>query len=191
MSSETPRNKPHSSLEIQNVVASSAIGQEVDLRSVAADLPTAEFDAGQFPGLIFRPEETQATSLVFRSGKMTCTGATTVEGVHEAIHATVEALGELGLEVNSPDVTVQNIVSDADLGESLHLEAIAIGLGLENVEYEPEQFPGLVYRLPEANPVVLLFGSGKLVITGAKTPNEAEAALNQISERLGDLGLVE
>ncbi|RJT07507.1 TATA-box-binding protein [Halococcus sp. IIIV-5B] len=190
MSSETPRNKPYSSLEIQNVVASSAISQEVDLRSVAADLPSAEFDAGQFPGLIFRPEGTQATSLIFRSGKMTCTGAATVEGVHEAIHATVEALEELGLEADSPDVTVQNIVSDADLGESLHLEAITIGLGLENVEYEPEQFPGLIYRLPESNPVVLLFGSGKLVITGARTLDEAEKALSQISERLSDLGLV-
>jgi len=87
-------------------------------------------------------------------------------------------------------VTVQNIVSSADLGESLNLNAIAIGLGLETIEYEPEQFPGLVYRLAEPDVVILLFGSGKLVITGAKIHEEAEAALEEVIRRLNDLALL-
>ncbi|MFB6160878.1 MAG: TATA-box-binding protein, partial [Haloferacaceae archaeon] len=71
------------------------------------------------------------------------------------------------------------------------LNAIAIGLGLENIEYEPEQFPGLVYRLEEPDVVALLFGSGKLVITGGKRPEDAAEAVDVIVSRLDELGLLD
>jgi transcription initiation factor TFIID TATA-box-binding protein len=86
---------------------------------------------------------------------------------------------------------VQNIVTSADLGRNLNLNAIAIGLGLENIEYEPEQFPGLVYRLDDPDVVALLFGSGKLVITGGKKPEDAEEAVDKIVSRLEELGLLD
>ena len=137
-------------LKIQNVVASSAIGQEIDLEALATDLEGVDFDPEQFPGLIYRIEEPHATALIFRSGKLVCTGADSVDGVHKAFTSTFETLRSLGLSVDDePTITVQNIVVSGDLGESLNLNAIAIGLGLESVEYEPEQFPGLVYRLEE------------------------------------------
>ncbi|WP_273837084.1 TATA-box-binding protein [Halococcus sp. PRR34] len=180
---------PVTTLETQNVVASSGIGQEIDLESVAMDLTGADFDPGQFPGLIYRPADATATCLLFRSGKITCTGAGSIEEAHETVHVAVDALAELGIDVGTPEVTVQNIVSGADLGERLNLNAIAIGLGLESVEYEPEQFPGLVYRLDDPDVVALLFGSGKMVITGAKIHDNAEAALEEIIRRLNDLGL--
>lgn len=85
---------------------------------------------------------------------------------------------------------VQNIVSSASLKQSLNLNAIAIGLGLEQIEYEPEQFPGLVYRLDDPDVVVLLFGSGKLVITGAQDADDAQHALAHVEDRLTDLGLL-
>jgi len=84
----------------------------------------------------------------------------------------------------------QNIVSSADLGHDLNLNALAIGLGLEDVEYEPEQFPGLVYRMDDPEVVLLLFGSGKIVITGGKFAEDATAAVENIVERLDDLGLL-
>ena len=190
MSVEDTVDDPQATLEIQNVVASTGISQEIDLRSVAMDLRGADFDPDQFPGLIYRPEDAAATCLIFRSGKMTCTGAGSIEEIHETIHAAVDALQDLGIQAESPDVTVQNIVSGADLGEPLNLNAIAIGLGLEDVEYEPEQFPGLVYRLNEPDVVALLFGSGKMVITGAKVRDEAEEALEEVIGRLKDLSLL-
>ncbi|EMA54773.1 TATA-box-binding protein [Halococcus salifodinae] len=190
MTREDTVDDPVATLETQNVVASSGIGQEIDLESVAMDLTGADFDPGQFPGLIYRPDDAKATCLIFRSGAITCTGAQSIEEVQETVHTAVGALVELGIDVEAPDVTVQNIVSGADLGETLNLNAIAIGLGLESVEYEPEQFPGLVYRLDDPDVVALLFGSGKMVITGAKIHDEAEAALEEIIRRLNDLGLV-
>ena len=190
MSLEDTVDDPVPTLEIQNVVASSGIGQEIDLESVAIDLRGADFDPEEFPGVIYRPDDATATCLIFRSGKITCTGAGSIEEVQATVHAAVDALAELGIDVEAPEVTVQNIVSSADLRERLNLNAIAIGLGLESVEYEPEQFPGLVYRLDEPDVVALLFGSGKMVITGAKMHDEAEAALEEIIRRLNELGLL-
>lgn len=190
MSAENTVDNPRATLALQNVVASATLGVEIDLESVALDLNGADFDHEQFPGLIYRPEATEATCLVFRSGKLTCTGGRSVREVHETIQATMDAFRELGIEVTEVDVTVQNIVLDADLGEALNLEAIAIGLGLEDVEYEPEQFPGLIYRLDDPDVVVLLFGTGKLVITGTKTRDDAEEALEAIIDRLSELALL-
>ncbi len=88
-------------------------------------------------------------------------------------------------------MTIQNIVTSSDLGARLNLTAIAIGLELEAVEYELEQFPGLVYRLDEPDVVVLLFGSGKLVITGGEQPSDAQAAIETVQTQLVELDLLE
>ena len=109
-----------------------------------------------------------------------------------ALEYVFDELRELGVDVaTSPDIEIQNIVSSGDLDHTLNLNAIAIGLGLEHIEYEPEQFPGLVYRLDDPDVVALLFGSGKLVITGGKQLDDAEQALTVIENRLTDLGLLE
>ena len=184
-------NDPKETLEIQNVVASTAVGQELDLQSLAMDLERADFDREQFPGVVYRVQDPHAAALIFRSGKIVCTGAESVPDVHEAIEIVFETLSNLGIEVaESADTEVQNIVSSGDLGETLNLNAIAIGLGLEDVEYEPEQFPGLVYRLDEPDVVALLFGSGKTVITGGKEPEDAEAATGVLISKLTDLNLL-
>ena len=190
MSTENTISDPHATLEVQNVVVSSTLNQEIDLKSVALDLTGADFDPEQFPGVIYRPESAEATCLIFRSGKITCTGAGSIEEARETVQATVETVRGLGIDVEKPSVTVQNIVSDADLGEELNLEAIAIGLGLEDVEYEPEQFPGLIYRLDDPDTVVLLFGTGKTVITGAETRDDAEDALEEVANSLSGLSLL-
>ena len=79
---------------------------------------------------------------------------------------------------------MQNIVASSDLGQKINLNVIAITLGLERVEYWPEQFPGLVYRLDEPKVVLLLFGSGKLVCAGARIPQEIEKAVDKITKEL-------
>lgn len=192
MSGEEPVGDPTETLEIQNVVASTGIGQELDLQAVASDLAGVDYNPEQFPGIVYRSaNHPRATALIFRSGKIVCTGATSVEGVHEAVHATFDALGDIGVPVEeSPEITVQNIVTSGDFGERLNLPAIAIDLGLATIEYEPEQFPGLVYRLDEPDVVVLLFGSWKMVITGGTVPEDGEAAVETICSRLTDLTLL-
>lgn len=180
------------SISIENVVASTGIDQELDLETLAEDLAGTEFNPENFPGLVYRLQEPKAATLIFRSGKIVCTGADSTENATDALEQVFDELRGLGITVHSdPEIVIQNIVSSADLGTVLNLNAIAIGLGLEHIEYEPEQFPGLVYRLDDPDVVALLFGSGKLVITGGKQPDDAAEALEVIETRLSDLGLLD
>ena len=182
---------PKDTISMENVVASTGIEQELDLESVAMDLEGADYDPEQFPGLVYRTTDPKAAALIFRSGKIVCTGANSIEDVHGSLDIVFDELRALRIPIDDdPDITVQNIVTSADLGESLNLNAIAIGLGLEHIEYEPEQFPGLVYRIDDPDVVALLFGSGKLVITGGTDPDDAREAVDVIVEELDGLGLL-
>ena len=88
------------------------------------------------------------------------------------------------------DIVIQNIVATSDLGGELNLSEVAVALGLENVEYEPEQFPGLVYRLAEPKVALLLFGSGKVVCAGARNMDDISIAVEKVSKELISLGFL-
>lgn len=178
-------------IKIENVVASTQIGENIDLNKISREVSDAEYKPKQFPGLVLRTKEPKAAALIFRSGKVVCTGSKSVQDANRAVRQVVKVIDGLDIPVYlEPDVKVQNIVASADLGVDLNLNAIAIGLGLENIEYEPEQFPGLVYRLNKPRVVVLIFGSGKMVVTGGKDPEDANKAVDRIAEELAALGLM-
>ena len=178
-------------INVENVVASAEIGQELDLEQLNDDLIGSQYDADNFPGLVYRMQKPKSAALIFRSGNIVCTGAKGVDKVETAIEQVFSELDGLGIPVETPDPAIQNIVSGADLDSQLNLNAAAIGLGLERVEYEPEQFPGLVYRPTDISVVILLFGSGKAVITGAKTIDSAREGLEAVMDDLDGLGLLE
>jgi transcription initiation factor TFIID TATA-box-binding protein len=178
-------------IKIENVVATTSIGKELDLQSIAGALKGAQYDTERFPGLVYRIKEPKTAMLLFRSGKVVCTGAKTLDQVRTAIDLLVKQIEALGLPVTKkPEIIVQNIVASADLGSVINLSTIAISLSLEKVEYEPEQFPGLVYRLDSPKVVVLLFGSGKMVCTGARKTEDVELAVEQITKELRDADLL-
>lgn len=178
-------------IKIENVVASTSLGEELDLQAIALALDGAEYEPEQFPGLIYRLKEPKTATLLFRSGKVVCTGAKSLEEVKLAISKVSKQIGKAGIIIKiEPKIEVQNIVASSDLGQEINLNAIAISLGLEKVEYEPEQFPGLVYRLDVPKVVVLLFGSGKLVCTGARKPSDVGDAVQKIMEELQGAGLL-
>jgi transcription initiation factor TFIID TATA-box-binding protein len=178
-------------IRIENVVASTSLGKELDLQSISKALEGAEYEPEQFPGLVYRMKSPKAATLLFRSGKVVCTGAKSLDEVRTAIDQLVKQIEAAGVPVTKkPEIIVQNIVASADLGSVINLNAIAISLSLEKVEYEPEQFPGLVYRLDKPKVVVLLFGSGKMVCTGARKTEDVELAVERITKELRDAGLL-
>jgi transcription initiation factor TFIID TATA-box-binding protein len=172
-------------IKIENVVASTTLGEDLDLQKISLALDGAEYEPEQFPGLIYRIKEPKTATLLFRSGKVVCTGAKSLADVKRAVLIVSKEVEKAGIKVfKNPQIEVQNIVASSDLESEINLNAIALSLGLEKVEYEPEQFPGLVYRLDEPKVVVLLFGSGKLVCTGAKKPEDVEKAVERIMAEL-------
>jgi transcription initiation factor TFIID TATA-box-binding protein len=178
-------------IRIENVVASTSLGAELDLQAIGLSLEGAEYDPEQFPGLIYRLKEPKTAILLFHSGKAVCTGAKSWSQVDASVRKVAEQIRRGGARVLAhPKILVQNIVATSDLGSEVNLNTIAVTLGLERVEYEPEQFPGLVCRMKEPRVVVLLFGSGKLVCTGARRPSDAELAVRQITTELQAAGLL-
>jgi transcription initiation factor TFIID TATA-box-binding protein len=180
-----------SSIKIENMVASTKLAEEFDLTVIESQFEGAEYNKQKFPGLVYRVSDPKAAFLVFTSGKVVCTGAKNVADVHTVIGNMAKKLNSIGIKtIENPQITVQNIVASADLHTILNLNAIAIGLGLENIEYEPEQFPGLVYRIDEPKVVVLIFSSGKLVVTGGKTPEDCERSVEVVRKQLDNMGLL-
>ena len=173
-------------------MASMSLGRELDLRSISMALPEAEYDPEKFPGLIYRLKDPKAALLLFSSGKVVCTGAKSLGQVGTVIGKAMKSLDKAGVSgIKEPKIEVQNyVVASADLGDKVDLNAIAMAVGLERVEYEPEQFPGLVYRMDEPKVVLLIFGSGKIVCTGGKRPEDVEAAVDKIALELRSAGLI-
>ena len=178
-------------IRIENVVASTKLADSFDLNKIVVEFEDAEYNKKKFPGLVYRVKDPKAAFLVFTSGKIVCTGAKSVEDVHTTIHNVARVFREHDIPTyDDPDIMVQNIVASADLGAEVNLNAIAIGMGFENIEYEPEQFPGLVYRLDDPRVVVLIFSSGKLVVTGGKSPEACREGVEKVGGHLERMGLL-
>ena len=178
-------------IKVQNIVASTTFAEKLDLDVIAQTLEEAEYEPEQFPGLVYRLKNPKTATLLFRSGKANCTGAKTIEDVKTTINIITEKLKKIGVKVyKNPEIVIQNMVATSDLGGELDLTEVAMGLGLENVEYESEQFPGLVYRIREPKVALLLFGSGKIVCAGARTAEDVSLAVDKVSKELSSLGLL-
>ncbi|MCD6456421.1 MAG: TATA-box-binding protein [Methanophagales archaeon] len=178
-------------IKVENVVANARIADELDLNYIESRLEDAVFTKKKFPGLVYRTKEPKSAFLIFRSGKVVCTGSKTEEGVRRVMDTLSADLRGIGVEVvEHPEFRVQNIVASANVGRELNLGAIVVGLELEGMEYEPEVFPGLVYRIAEPKSAILIFSSGRLVITGGKTLEDCEKSVDVLLDKLRQIGLL-
>jgi transcription initiation factor TFIID TATA-box-binding protein len=180
----------HRDLEIQieNVVASASINQKFDLLEIVEKFPRVEYNPRKFPGLVFRLRTPNTTTLIFSTGKMVCTGSKSSKMAEQAVKKVVEELIKGGIKVTGePTITIQNMVASANLGKNVDLETAADLL--ENVMYEPEQFPGLIYRMAEPKTVLLIFSSGKIVCTGGKSEEMVKESVNNLYDILDDFAL--
>jgi len=175
-------------INIQNVVATATLNQKVDLNAVVKSYPGVEYHPEQFPGLVFRLKRPKTATLIFNSGKMVCTGAKSEQEARRAVMTVVKELKKGGIIIISkPDLKVVNIVASASLGGKIDLEAVST---LGKTMYEPEQFPGLIYRMDEPKVVILVFASGNLVCTGARREQDVYDAVHKLHERLEEQNLI-
>jgi len=170
-------------IRIENIVASAALGVEVPLEQIVSKLEGMEYEPEQFPGLVYRLQKPKAAALIFGSGKIVCTGARSIDDVNEVIKKVTKIIRQTGTRVPTGyKVQVENIVASAKLDSNLNLDTIAFNL--ENSEYEPEQFPGLVYRMTDPKVAFLLFGSGKIVCTGGRSIKDVNIAIERVYKKL-------
>ena len=182
-----PQTKP--TISVENVVASASIDQKVDLIEISEKFPDTEYNPEQFPGLVFRIKNPKTATLIFRTGKMVCTGAKSEEMARKAVKTIVQNLRKGGIKIKKDaTVTIQNIVAAVNLGGKIHLEIAA--RKLPRSMYEPEQFPGLIHRMLDPKTVILLFASGKLVCTGAKNESDVYRSVHNLHSLLEEKELM-
>ncbi|MCF7866500.1 TATA-box-binding protein [Candidatus Woesearchaeota archaeon] len=180
----TPKDfDPHQNITVVNIVVSTSLEHDVPLEKMAATLSNTEYNPEQFPGLVIRIKEPKTSALIFSSGNVVCTGARSLEKVDESIQRIIESLEKIGIKIKiKPKINVQNIVASGNIGMDLNLNTLA--MRLDNTEYEPEQFPGLVYKLMEAKATFLLFSNGKIVCTGTKSEEMVHTAVDMLIANL-------
>ena len=175
-------------IEIQNVVASASVDQTFNLLDIVKNFRNVEYNPKRFPGLVFRLKRPKTATLIFSSGKMVCTGAKSEKLARSAVNKVVRELKNNGIIVlGKPKITIQNMVASANLHRKIDLETAADLL--DNVMYEPEQFPGLIYRMKDPKTVLLAFTSGKIVCTGGKSEEIVHQSVHQLYDLLDDYDL--
>jgi len=176
-------------VEIQNVVAVATLGQKIDLLSIIKVFRNVEYRPKRFPGLVFRLKTPKTATLIFSTGKMVCTGAKSAKMAISAVRKVVRELKKEGFIIRgNPKIKIVNMVGTADIGRLVDLEATSDIL--DNTMYEPEQFPGLIYRMKEPKVVILIFRSGKLVLTGGKKEEQVHEATEKMVSILTENRLI-
>ncbi|MDD1686041.1 TATA-box-binding protein [Methanoregula sp.] len=178
-----------STLKIQNIVSAGSIADSIDLESIATTIKDCTFSKKKFPGAVYHIQNPKSAALIFASGRIVLTGHHRSEDIPVSLQLLLENLKAAGISCKeNPEVKVTNIVCTYDLGFPLNLVRITMALmDHEQIEYEPEAFPGLVCRISEPKVVFLLFSSGKIVITGGKNMDEIKTGLNILLEKLNVL----
>jgi transcription initiation factor TFIID TATA-box-binding protein len=175
-------------IKVQNIVAYTVLDAKISLEEMLKKIPDTEWQPEQFPGLIYKIKDPRASALIFSQGKVVCTGTKTTEDLTLAMKKIVSKLRGAGVKIpDKYETKVQNIVASTKLDGKIELEELAATL--ENAEYEPEQFPGLVYRILEPRVAFLIFGSGRVIIAGAQNEESIQTALGKLVENLGKIGV--
>ena len=164
-------------------VVSSSLGHDIPLIKLAETLSNTEYNPEQFPGLVMRIKDPKTTALIFSSGNIVCTGAKSIKKVKESISKIIKNLAKIQIRIKIvPKITVQNMVASGSINMDLNLNSLA--MKLRNTEYEPEQFPGLVYKLPGTRATFLLFSNGKIVCTGTRSETKLREAVAKLVQTL-------
>lgn len=155
--------------QIVNLVASANLNATLDLYNLAVTIPNIEYEPEQFPGAILKLQEPKVSMLLFKNGKVICSGASSEAQIEQGIRKASKLIHEIQPSVKvqkKVEYNVVNLVATANLNQTLDLFQTA--LALDNVEYEPEQFPGAILRIPDPKITLLLFKNGKMICAGAK-----------------------
>ena len=178
---------------VENVVATVAIelgapGEKIDLNQIARKYADCEYNPERFPGLVMRLADPKATILVFSTGKMVVTGMRDASEAKNVVTSVIKKMKQVKVNIEAePVITIQNIVASGDLHMAIDLNEASVLM--ENAMYEPEVFPGLIYRMQEPKTVFLIFSTGRIVCTGAKTKEIVGQAVEKLVEAVKELDL--
>jgi len=167
-------------ITLHNIVATINLQCPLDLKKIMLKTRNSEYNPRRFTAVIMRIRDPKVTALIFASGKIVCTGAKSEDDAYRGAHKFHRLIKKIGYsKAKFTDFQLQNVTGSCDVGFPIRLESLAYAHG-KFCHYEPELFPGLVYRMVTPKVVLLVFVSGKLVITGAKSKDNIQQAFEKI-----------
>ena len=176
---------------IENIVASAELAGSLDIEKISKKIPDFMYNPGEFPGLTVKFKGKRIAALLLPNGRVIFTGAKTKKEVDDALEKITTQLSDNKIKIKkNPKLVIKNINASVDLKKELNLNTISKRLITKKVDYEPKQFPGLIYRIDELAAVILIFSSGKIVCTGTSSIDEAAKAIEQTKEKLNSLGVL-
>jgi transcription initiation factor TFIID TATA-box-binding protein len=161
------------------------LGENLNLFKISTAIEEVEYNPESFPGIIFKLKNPKTVTLIFRSGRAVCTGANSLQDARAAFDIIIKKFENAGIEVKpDEEMVVKTIITSTDFGKELDLKEIAKLLEDEKVEYDPAEFPGLIYKIRDQGPEFLMFESGVVVCTGCKKTAQIEKFVGEISNKL-------
>jgi transcription initiation factor TFIID TATA-box-binding protein len=169
-------------LKIENVIAATEFNMELDLLKIAGDIKDAEYDPDHFPGLIYKLRSPKTVTLMFAKGYTVCTGAKSIQNAKAALTIIFKKLIDQKLITieKMPTIMIQNLIVSYKYKENLDLESITKKLPPDDFEYNPKNFPGIIYHEKTTEISALIFKTG--VIVGYGSPHIVE--MDNVLERL-------
>jgi len=187
-------------IKVQNIVAAFTLEKGLDLEKIRVSFAkecffeTLQDKRYTFRVVALRIRKPRITLLVYRTGKVVCTGAKTIKDAKQSADYFINRLRKLGFTATKKlEARIQNIVATADLKIPVDMEKLLDCFHSEKqfrAMYEPEQFPAAIVRFPVtqgAIATILLFSNGKVVCVGLTTLEQVNEAICQINSKLEKL----
>lgn len=176
-------------IKIENIITFAELADGFDIDKLANEIPEFVLNRDDFPGLTLKLDEPKTAILVLPSGKVICTGAKNIEDTENSLKIFINKLKKREIKYKpKPKFMIQNVIASFVFEKELHLSSISTCLLLENVCYEPDNFPGLIYKINEIGAEVILFSSGKIVCTGTNNIEDTYKTIEIMKEKLLSIG---
>jgi transcription initiation factor TFIID TATA-box-binding protein len=175
--------------KIENVVATvtAKIDEKIDLNIIVRKYADIEYNPERFPGLVMRIQEPKGTLLIFSTGKMVVTGLRDASEAAIVVDEAIKRILKCKINISDPVIIIQNIVASGDLKCTIDLNMATVVM--EYTMYEPEVFPGLIFRMQDPHSVFLIFSTGRIVCTGAKTKEIVAIAIKKLYHLVRECGV--
>ncbi len=176
-------------IQIENIIAYTQISELLDIKILSEKIIDSSYNPSEFNGLSIKYDKEKIAVIVLGTGKIFCTGAKEINDAIDKIKKVISQIKKIGLEIKKDyKIKIQNIIATANLNKELNLESIAKNLIIQDVDYQPNVFPGLIYKTDDIHTILIIFNTGKIVCTGAKNIDDATNYIKKIEEKLSSIG---
>lgn len=178
-------------IEIENIITSAKISEIFNIKLLSGKIKDCNYNPLEFDGLSIKYDNENIAVLILGTGKVFCTGAKDINDAFNKIKKVINQIKKIGFDIKKDyEIIIENIIVSADFKKELNLTNISKGMMSQDVDYQPDVFPGLIYKMDDLHTILIIFNSGKIVCIGAKNIDSATNSINKMEEKLTSIGVL-